>query len=334
MFFPPTRAAFVGLLLILSTTAAPLQKQNPEPVITTNFADPSVLKVGDTWYAFGSQSNVGSKHIKVQLATSKDLKTWTVTGKDALGTLAPWADASNPKVWAPSVSQRDDGSFLMYYSAITKTAGNGLLHCLGTAMSKSIQGPYNSNSDEPFACPTEQGGALDASAFHDADDGKHYALYKIDANALGHGGLCENTVPPIQTTPIVIQQVQADGTTKIGDPKTLLTNSESDGPLVEAPYLVRNADGVYVLFFSSHCWATAQYAVNYATSTAPTGGFVRSAKALWATGTRGMIGPGGASILPDGKYIAFHGYASREEVGSVRSMYIAPIQFRGREVLI
>lgn len=222
----------------------------------------------------------------------------------------------------------------MYYSAITTTAGNGLLHCVGTATSKSVEGPYLPNSDVPFACPTDQGGALDASYFKDPADGKHYALYKIDANALGNGGNCGNSVPPIQTTPIVIQQVAADGTRTIGAPKTLLTNSQFDGPLVEAPYMIRAQDGTYVLFFSSNCWTSDLYDVSYATSESPMGPFVKSELPLFVTGTLGLIGPGGASVTADGRTIVMHGYASREVVGTVRSMYVAGIRVQGGRVVI
>ena len=86
----------------------------------------------------------------MQRATSTDFTTWTVTGQDALRDLPPWiANPSNPFVWAPHVIQRDDGTFLLYYSAITNTAGDGKMHCIGTATSASIEGPYDSDSNAP-----------------------------------------------------------------------------------------------------------------------------------------------------------------------------------------
>lgn len=242
--------------------------------------------------------------------------------------MAPWAESA---VWAPSVSRRDDGKYLMYYSAVTNTGGDGRFHCVGTAVADDVLGPYVSNSDEPFACPLEQGGALDASYFKDGD--RYFSLYKIDANSMGNGGSCGNTVDPIVTTPIVIQEVQADGTTKIGDPITLLTNSQYDGPLVEAPYMYRNADGIYVLFFSSNCYETDLYDVSYATSTSPTGPFEKSSTPLFITGTQGLIGPGGGSLADDGTSWAMHGYESTERVGGRRSMYVTTLTLTGREVI-
>lgn len=221
----------------------------------------------------------------------------------------------------------------MYYSAVTTTAGNGAFHCVGTATSDSIEGPFNSNSDQPFACPTDQGGALDASAFRDVD-GTNYALYKIDANAKGHGGVCGNTVEPIVKTPIMIQKVQADGTTKIGNPVELIHNTGLDGPLVEAPYMIRTGAGVYVLFFSSNCWTTKDYDVSYATSSSPTGPFAKTRTPLFVTGVAGMIGPGGASVASDGTSMVLHGYENMDKVGSVRSMYVVSIAHQDQKVML
>ncbi|CRK23815.1 hypothetical protein BN1708_018068, partial [Verticillium longisporum] len=49
----------------------------------------------------------------------------------------------------------------------------------------------------------------------------------------------------------MLQEVGPDGFTKIGNPVQILDRTEADGPLVEAPDIVRLEDGTYVLFFSS-----------------------------------------------------------------------------------
>jgi beta-xylosidase len=243
--------------------------------------------------------------------------------------MAPWAVSG--AVWAPAVSRRDDGRFLMFYSAVTNTGGDGRFHCVGTAVADHPLGPYISNADEPFACPLERGGALDASYFRDGD--RHYALYKIDANAIGHGGVCGNTVEPIVSTPIVIQEVEADGTTKIGPPTEILSNSQYDGPLVEAPFMARNADGVYVLFFSSNCYTTDLYDVSYATSSSgPLGPFTKTDTPLFVKGRQGLLGPGGGTLADDGTSWVMHGYESPERVGGRRSMYATRLALRGDQV--
>ena len=62
----------------------------------------------------------------------------------------------------------------MYYSA--STAANPRLHCVGVATADNVLGPYVPQ-DEPIICPTEQGGAIDASGYE--CDGQRYVVYKV-----------------------------------------------------------------------------------------------------------------------------------------------------------
>lgn len=66
---------------------------------------------------------------------------------------------------------------MLYFSA----SRNDKLHCTGVATSDSIEGPYTARAD-PWACPLDQGGAIDASGFLDSD-GSRYVTYKIDVSA-------------------------------------------------------------------------------------------------------------------------------------------------------
>lgn len=49
----------------------------------------------------------------------------------------------------------------------------------------------------------------------------------------------------------MIQQVEQNGWSKIGEPIEILNKDDNDGPLIEAPALVL-FDGIYYLFFSSN----------------------------------------------------------------------------------
>ena len=219
------------LALLSSVTALPVKNVKRSvsgPVLSVDFPDPSVIKVGNTWYAFGTQSVYDNTNIHIQVATSPDFSTWTLSqGTDALPNLPGWA-SNDGNVWAPDVNQlvslpsspllyrtnrhsQDDGSFVMYFSA-TDAADPGH-HCIGTAISSSITGPYTASSNQ-FVCPTSQGGAIDPSGFRDSD-GSRYVVYKIDGNSLGHGGVCNNGVAPIVDTPIMIQPVSSDGVTPV-----------------------------------------------------------------------------------------------------------------------
>lgn len=95
---------FQSLLLLLSITTfslqAPVAKRaySNGPVITSDFADPAFINVGGTYYAFATTN--GAQNI--QIATSPDFDTWTVTGGDALPSVPSW---STGETWAPDVIQ-------------------------------------------------------------------------------------------------------------------------------------------------------------------------------------------------------------------------------------
>ncbi|KAF1353428.1 glycosyl hydrolase [Delphinella strobiligena] len=319
------------MLLAASILAAPIKRGESGPHITTDFADPSIFHDKDgTWYAFATQSIYDNTNIHVQIASSSDWSSWTLhQGQDALPNLPSWVNSSDPKVWAPDINQLDDGTFLLYFSATTNTAGNGAFHCVGTATSSSITGPYTPAPD-PFACPTTQGGAIDASGFRDKDSSL-YVLYKIDANSLGHGGSCGNSINPVLSTPILIQPVSSDGVTKVGGATQILTNDSDDGPLVEAPSLIRDAAGRYVLFFSSGCFDDGTYDTKYATSASPTGSFARGGTLL-SSGSFGLSGPGGLDASFDAEHVLFHALSSADD--GRRFLYTGTIGESGDSVSI
>ncbi|GAM83614.1 hypothetical protein ANO11243_016020 [Dothideomycetidae sp. 11243] len=268
---------------------------------TTDFPDPSVIFVDGTWYTFASQSGHDNQGIRVQLAQSTDFVTWTLQeGYDAMPTLPPWASPTR-EVWAPDINRLADGTFILYFSA--GSAANPGKHCVGTARSPSVRGPFIPDPSV-FDCNIAAGGSIDASGFADTD-GTRYVVWKLDGNSLGHGGPCGNSIAPVVSTPIVIQQVAADGATKIGAQSTLIANDPIDGPDVEGPAMIKNA-GSYVLFFSSNCYSTPLYDTSYAYSSSPTGGFVKSDLPLFVTGDLGMTGPGGVDVTVDGARMVMH----------------------------
>jgi beta-xylosidase len=306
------------------TTSKILKRDITGPVIKTDFPDPSIIQVGGTWYAFGTQSIYDYTNIKTQLATSDDFDNWTLRENyDALRTLPSWVDKGDPRIWAPDVFQNDEGDYVMYFSAAY--AKQSYKHCVGAAKSSNIEGPYDSVSDTPLACPLDLGGAIDASAFQD-DDGSRWMLYKDDGNAIGSGGVCGNANKPGQAdTWIVLIQMGGDGYTVIGQPKRLINRDDPDGPLIEAPALTRQDNGQYILYFSSQCYTGSNYDTSYAVSNTINGGYRKASKPLLEYGvTESTIwGPGGADVDDNSAHMAFHGYTSKASVGGVRAMYVA-----------
>ncbi|EMD00306.1 glycoside hydrolase family 43 protein, partial [Baudoinia panamericana UAMH 10762] len=289
--------------------------------LDANFADPSIWYKNGTWYAFATnnaagilqQSNTSAAYeygaSNVQLATSPDFVNWTLLDarSDPLPVVGDWVTqgltSSFPRipranVWAPAIIQRPtDNKYVLYYSANMNNGtpagwNHPIPHCIGAAVSRGQDpaGPYDP-LDDPLACPILQGGAIDAAGFQNTN-GTLYVVYKVDGNNIGNGGLCGNTVNPIVPTPLMLQKMRSDGVTTDGNPVQILDRIAADGPLVEAPALVRSSEGIYFLFYSSGCTRSPSYDVKYATATHVNGPYVRASSPLLRTGSWGLSAPG------------------------------------------
>lgn len=267
--------------------------------INRDFPDPTIIQGDDgDWYSFATNSG----GVNVQAARAPDpLGPWTYLDVDAMP-VANWTTGHN--TWAPDVRRVEDGSYVLYFSGeLPEESGK---HCVGVATSTNVLGPYDAQP-EPWTCDLERGGAIDPAGYLDLESGRRYVVYKVDGNHVGNGGDCGNGVEPLVGTPIMLQEVEEDGFTKVGDAREILDRTDEDGPLVEAPNVIRLDDGTYVLFFSSFCFDSEKYNVNYATSSELTGPYVRAEKPLLETGDFGLEGPGGATSTDDGGYLVFHG---------------------------
>lgn len=228
--------------------------------------------------------------------------------------------------------EQDNDMFVMYYTA--RPTSNPDVHCIGTATSKTVKGPYEA-AEKPFACPVGPGGAIDPSGYKDLATGLRYVVYKVDGNNRGNGGECGNTIEPILSTPIQLQQVGSDGVSPIGEPVTILDRDASDGPLVEAPSLYRSVEGIYFLFFSSNCFDSSKYDIKYATATNILGPYVKASTPLVRSGDGpNLNGPGGADISDNGTLLAFHANLNPPGEPLKRAMFIARPKFSGTTVTI
>jgi arabinan endo-1,5-alpha-L-arabinosidase len=277
--------------------------KHPLLALDQDFPDPDILKAGDTYYVYSTNS---AKTLPVASATSLD-GPWTVQQEDALPRLGEWA--SPGFTWAPDVSRRADGTFLLYYTA-RHTASNR--QCIGAATADSPRGPFVPVGAEPLVCPAEAGGAIDASSFVDRD-GRRYLLYKNDGNAIG-----------LPTT-IYLQPVAPDGVTFTGERVPLISNDGDEGWLVEAPVLVRQGTS-YNLFYATGEYWNGTYATRIATAPSVAGPYTKADRPLLSTATfdESVTGPGGADVLQDpaaGDHIVFHGVRD----GGYRALYVAEL---------
>jgi beta-xylosidase len=291
-----------------------------------NFPDPAIIRSDDGWRAYATEVTVDSKKIHVPIAYTKDFKAWEFRGqKDAMPTIASWVNQKKPKIWAPDVVALPGGKYILYYTA--SLASNGAIHCLGYATSNNIEGPFVDNSAKPWICPLKQGGAIDPSGFYDMARNKRYVVYKVDGNAIGHGGECGNTVAPIVPTPILIQQVDVNnGNSLIGPPLQILTNTAADGPYVEAPAL-NYMNGKYVLFYSPQCYTTPKYDVSYAIADTIVGPYKRSGSLFKTGGELGFKAPGGLDVAVNGDHAVWHA-----NVGKGRAMFTGTISLKDGKI--
>ncbi|CAG7557742.1 unnamed protein product [Fusarium equiseti] len=263
------------------------------PRLDVNFPDPCLLHDGDgRWVSFATSGN--GHHI--QIAVSNDpFGQWTHLDQDALPGDG-WTSGNN--FWAPDVRKLGDNSYVMYFSGQNPEGG----HCIGVARSQNSTGPYEMDP-EPFACPKDEGGAIDPAGFYDKSTNKRYVVYKVDGNALKGGA----------GTPIRLQGVSTeDGSTPIGAAVDIMDRvPKEDGPLVEAPNLVHTPDGKYLLFFSSHMYTDDAYDVKYAVADQVQGPYHRGDAPFLKTPALGLKGPGGGTSAEDEGFLVFHAWCGK-----------------------
>ncbi|MEO3756022.1 family 43 glycosylhydrolase [Streptomyces sp. B6B3] len=271
----------------------------PRLVINDDFPDPDVYAEGDAYHAYSTSS----RHGRVPYATAPGPDgPWTVRG-DAMPTPPAWTGDGG--FWAPDVSRRQDGRYLMYFTGPDAASGR---MCLGAALADSPTGPFVPTSNRPLVCNPDEGGDIDPSSFVDTD-GTRYLLYKNDGNAVGQPAI------------LWLQRTEADGVTLVGGRTELLRNDlPSEEGVIEAPVLVKR-DSHYVLFYAAGVYSTPNYQTSYAVSGSLTGPYTRAYRPLMTTASLdgAVSGPGGADI-GDGR-IFFHGALS----AGGRGLYVADL---------
>ncbi len=305
--------AVVAAMAAVSLTAPPAAAVSGGPVIDQHFADPDVMRVGGTYYAYATNSD--GRNIK--WATSTDLVNWSVQGSDALPTLGAWVDPTfsfpsggpgDHGIWAPEVFDTGNG-FTMWYTAHDRASNR---QCIGAARASDPGGPFVPQ-DTSIVCTPHLGGSIDPSSF--VENGQRYMLWKNDGNCCS------------QDTWLRIVPVSGDGLALTGN-ETLLIKQDrpNEGALVEAPTLWKRG-GTYVLFFSAAHFGDDTYNTSYARSGSLLGPYTKADAPLLTTGAfSGTVrGPGGQDIVtgPDGKdKIVFHGWNSGY---NYRAMYVADL---------
>jgi arabinan endo-1,5-alpha-L-arabinosidase len=324
------------------------------PVFDTDFPDPTVIRASDGWfYAYATQGPVGDATHNIQLARSRDLRSWERMA-DALPVKPTWASRTQ-LFWAPDVHERVR-TFYMYFSAglnpdladefkrdLAAQLGRELsegekgegVFCLGVATSQTPGGPFDA-SGKPLKCGLSFVN-IDPMAFDDPATGKKFLYW-------GSG-----------FQPIRVQELADDRLSfRAGSRPTELVSADKNVPfqtLIEGAWVVRRG-GWYYLFYSGEncCHGPLQeikYAVMAARSKQPTGPFETYARATGAKDSAILrrndrwIAPGHNSVFTDDAgqdWIAYHAidvnrpYLQTEIAGDRavrRVMLIDRVEWRG-----
>ena len=151
---------------------------NRKPVLPGFNADPSMIRVGDTYYIANSTFEWFPG---VRLHESKDMVHWNLLPSPLSRTsqLDMRGNPSSGGIWAPDLSYAD-GKFWLIYTDV-KVVNGAFKDCTNYLVTaESIHGPWS----EPIRV---NGVGFDASLFHD-DDGRKYLVQQTwDFREYHHG---------------------------------------------------------------------------------------------------------------------------------------------------
>ncbi|MFD2556625.1 family 43 glycosylhydrolase [Sphingobacterium tabacisoli] len=271
-----------GCLSIFKTEAQVLKAhQHPKllnPILPGYFADPTIKKIGDTYYIYATTDGTGWGAGPSQVWTSKDFLNWTIQ---------PMNWPNTHWYWAPDMTQGYDGRYYLYYSQPVEIFG---------AVSDTPVGPWVSIAPEGksvipnYLIPGVI--TLDAQSFTD-DDGRIYMFWGTWGIYPDHGcavGLLNKDMKSFEKIDLIPNTVAKE--------------------FFEAPIMFKRNNVYYMMYSSGHC-EDHTYRVQYVKSTTgPMGPFeYPDENPILVTNEDGSIhGPGHHSILEeDGRFfIVYH----------------------------
>jgi arabinan endo-1,5-alpha-L-arabinosidase len=303
-------------LLTAGCATAPPPATFANPVIDSDFPDPSILRAGDGYYyVYATQTERDGKWTNLQVARSSDLVEWQLLG-DALPVKPAWASRTQD-FWAPHVVEHG-GRYFLYYSAKPDAAlsddKKGL--CLAVATSGRPEGPFT-DIGRPLQCGPGFIN-IDPMAYDDPASGKRLLYW-------GSG-----------FEPIKVRELAPDRLSfAAGSEAVELVRPDKAAPykaLIEGAWMLRRG-GYYYLFYSGDncCGKGAHYAVMAARSRSATGPFeTRDGTVLEARGD--WRAPGHNSVVEDARgdlWIVYHAVDSnrpstrpQDEINTRRIMLI------------
>lgn len=251
------------------------------PVIPGDFPDPTIIRVGDVYYAAGTSSDFAPHYL---LYESIDLVNWKQIGAVFDKTPA-WASDS---FWAPELLYHND-TFYVYYAAKRK---GDRISCIGVATTKNIHEGFNDHG-----ILIEWGNeAIDPFVFKDDDD-KLYIFWKAY-------GL--NPDRPIE---ILGSELSDDGLSLIGEHFSVTNYHEGWRGHGDEGQCIFKKDGMYYMFYSNGgcCDNRCDYRVMVARSKNLRSGWEQFSEPILEGGGQWLC-PGHGTLVatPDNRYFYMH----------------------------
>ena len=311
-------ATALGALLLVALPAGAIGNpphDQPVNIGPSSFPDPFVLKVGEDWYAYGTDGDLGDVQV-IKSTGDNALVDWTNVGTAIEKSDQPtWAQTDD--VWAPAVLKAGS-NYVLYSTYLNKNTG---FRCIGAATSTNPGSGFKA-AGPPLLCNDTEGGVIDPDVF--VGFGGSYLLWKTEG------------VPGAIAPALWSQQLADNGLSLEGSPSRLLSSRYPyEGALIENPTMVLDAGRLY-LFYSGNEWESGSYAVGWGVCETIQGPCAAPPdKPLLATEGTGIVGPGGGTVFTDGTGQWWLGFAAwtdpsktTEETGT-RKLFFRRLQFQG-----
>lgn len=274
------------LITTMALMASAISGNAQQPVIPGDFADPSVIKVGNTYYAAGTSSEWAPHY---PMFTSTDLVKWKPAGY--VFTKQPEWTASS--FWAPELFYYRN-TFYVYYTARRKSDN---VSCIGVATSKDPSKGFTDHG------PVIEFGkeAIDAFIFN--DDGQLYVSFKAY-------GLDKR---PIE---ILGAKLSADGLKMEGEPFSMLTDESRAG--LEGQVLLKHKNQYYLLYSAGGCCGLGcSYNVRVAKALTIKGPYVNYESNPILSDNENWKCPGHGTVVQtaaDKYFYLYHAYSKKDDV--------------------
>lgn len=298
----PTRGVrLIRMLVVWALVATRAIAQDPQyanPILAGDYPDPSVIRVGDDFWATATSSEWAPQF---PILHSLDLVNWKIEGC-VFPTRPTWARGN---FWAPEISQYN-GRYYVYYVGRNR---DGLL-AVAVATADKPNGPYQDHGQ----LVAQEAGSIDPMAFTD-QQGQRWLVWKEDGNSRQ------------QAAVLWLQKLSADGLKLIGDRREVIRNdAEWEGQVVEGPFVLFHEGWYYLIYAGAGCCGRG---CNYAVGVART----RDINERWEKCPANPIlasnstwrCPGHGSVVEDTQgrfWFIYHAYASDTFVLTGRQMLL------------